>query len=178
MLDLPVSEYGPVIVTVNPHTPIDPAKIIHRQRFVQPSAVLTGPGVMRKLEDPEWLKRNVPPAVDIAGAWQGFGYHEDGLISAFKVLRRIGVPVPDWIPRNPPLPEPTVSEKAVRAVIGTVEGMRGALGPFFSVLAWIVLAMCQVALGLCYQLGWEKKAGDIEWVTKCWTGSDAYRWAF
>ena len=80
----------PVIVTLNPHRPPDPAKVIARFSYEHPV-----------LDQAASLAQSELPALQgqqrtwFCGAWTGFGFHEDGLKSALRVARAFGVE-PPW----------------------------------------------------------------------------------
>ena len=80
----------PVIVTLNPHQPPDPAKVLARFSYEHPV-----------LDQAASLAQSELPALQgqqrtwFCGAWTGFGFHEDGLKSALRVARAFGV-TPPW----------------------------------------------------------------------------------
>ena len=80
----------PMIVTLNPHRPPDPAKVIARFSYEHPV-----------LDQAASLAQSELPALQgqqrtwFCGAWTGFGFHEDGLKSALRVARAFGVE-PPW----------------------------------------------------------------------------------
>ena len=80
----------PVIVTLNPHQPPDPAKVLARFSYEHP--VLDQAA---SLAQAELLGLQGQQRTWFCGAWTGFGFHEDGLKSALRVARAFGV-TPPW----------------------------------------------------------------------------------
>jgi predicted NAD/FAD-binding protein len=80
----------PVIVTLNPHQPPDPAKVLARFSYEHP--VLDQAASLAQLELPDLQGQQ---RTWFCGAWTGFGFHEDGLKSALRVARAFGV-TPPW----------------------------------------------------------------------------------
>jgi uncharacterized protein len=79
----------PVIVTLNPAREPDPAKVLAEFDYAHP--IFDGPAIaaQQKLaavqgEGGIWL----------AGAWGSYGFHEDGLKSALRVVNALGVQAP------------------------------------------------------------------------------------
>ncbi|HUA89112.1 MAG TPA: FAD-dependent oxidoreductase, partial [Steroidobacteraceae bacterium] len=76
----------PFIVTLNPQTPIEAARVLRRLDYAHP---LFTPGAV--------AAQARRPAIQgqrrtwFAGAYWGFGFHEDGLRSAVEVCRALGV---------------------------------------------------------------------------------------
>jgi predicted NAD/FAD-binding protein len=88
--DLPFS--SPVIVTLNPH--IEPRAETVLEQFVYEHPVLDRAAASAQTQLPsiQGLDR-----VWFCGAWAGYGFHEDGLKSALRVVRDFGVSIP-WVP--------------------------------------------------------------------------------
>jgi predicted NAD/FAD-binding protein len=84
---LPVST--PVIVSLNPLQEPDPA-LVHRE-FHYSHPVFT-----RESTHPQKMLKaiNGRDGIWLAGAWMGYGFHEDGLVSALNVARRMNVQMP------------------------------------------------------------------------------------
>ncbi len=80
----------PVIVTLNPIHPPDPAKVLRSFQYQHP--VFDQPAIhaQQQLETIQGKNR-----CWFAGAWTGYGFHEDGLKSALRIARDFGV-APDW----------------------------------------------------------------------------------
>ncbi|WP_109478865.1 FAD-dependent oxidoreductase [Paraburkholderia sp. C35] len=80
----------PVIVTLNPPRPPAPGTAL--QRFDYDHPLLDGPAVaaQSRLASLQGAQRSW-----FAGAWTGYGFHEDGLKSALRVARDFGVE-PAW----------------------------------------------------------------------------------
>jgi predicted NAD/FAD-binding protein len=81
---LPVTT--PVIVSLNPVQQPDPARVHGEYRYSHP--VFTRQARQAQLA----LKmRNGRDGLWLAGAWLGYGFHEDGLVSALNLVRRMKV---------------------------------------------------------------------------------------
>ena len=128
-LDLPAERFGDIIVSVHPHVPIDPSKIVHERHFSQPLTVLDSDSIVSRVSNETWIQKNVHPGVSITGAWTGYGYHEDGLVSSFNAVKRMGVVMPELKPRHPPLPAITPVVRMQMRIIKGMEAMRIALMP-------------------------------------------------
>ena len=85
--DLPFTQ--PVIVTLNPTLEPAPDSILRELRYEHP--VLDGVAARGQSHLPaiQGLDR-----VWFCGAWTGYGFHEDGLKSALRVVRDFGVDIP------------------------------------------------------------------------------------
>jgi uncharacterized protein len=84
---LPVTT--PVIVSLNPVQEPDPARVHGEYHYSHP--VFTRQARQAQLA----LKlRNGRDGIWLAGAWLGYGFHEDGLVSALNLVRRMQVAEP------------------------------------------------------------------------------------
>ena len=84
---LPVS--SPVIVSLNPHIEPDPAKVIGDYDYDHPlfdQAAIDAQAQLAAIQGVERLW--------FCGAWGGYGFHEDGLVSALAVANRLGCRAP------------------------------------------------------------------------------------
>ncbi len=77
-------------VTLNRSDAIDPAKVL--RRFVYHHPVFDAAGVAAQARVAEVSGRD---RVWFCGAWCGFGFHEDAVQSALRVVRGLGVPEAD-----------------------------------------------------------------------------------
>lgn len=80
----------PVIVTLNPGHDPDPEMVYDRHTFSHPvftPETLAAQGQMDKIQG--------QGNVWYCGAWQRYGFHEDGLLSAVNVCKKLGV-TPPW----------------------------------------------------------------------------------
>ena len=83
----------PVVVTLNPAREPDPAKVLAEFDYAHPT--FDGPAIVAQ-------QRLRAPGNDIqgaggiwlAGAWGSYGFHEDGLKSALRVARSMGIQAP------------------------------------------------------------------------------------
>jgi predicted NAD/FAD-binding protein len=73
-------------VTLNRTQEIDPAHVIRRIQYAHP--VYTAGGVRAQRQFAEISGRN---RTHFCGAYWGWGFHEDGVVSALRVARRFGV---------------------------------------------------------------------------------------
>lgn len=79
----------PVVVTLNPITPIDPAKHIDSHDFSHPIYTPDMVAAQRKMATIQGRG-----GIYHCGAWLKNGFHEDGISSAVDVLRLLGVDLP------------------------------------------------------------------------------------
>ena len=82
----------PVVVTLNPFEQPAADKIIARFEYDHPVLDQTVVAAQKQLPAIQGLDR-----VWFCGAWTGYGFHEDGLKSALRVVRHFGVQ-PPWEP--------------------------------------------------------------------------------
>ena len=82
----------PVVVTLNPFEPPAADKIIAQFDYDHPVLDQTAVAAQGQLPAIQGLDR-----VWFCGAWAGYGFHEDGLKSALRVVRDFGVQ-PPWEP--------------------------------------------------------------------------------
>jgi uncharacterized protein len=73
-------------VTLNRTQEIDPAHVIRRIQYAHP--VFTAGGVRAQRQFPEISGRE---RTHFCGAYWGWGFHEDGVVSALRVAKRFGV---------------------------------------------------------------------------------------
>ncbi len=79
----------PLFVTLNPMAPIVPELIIDQHIFTHP--IFTREAIAAQARIPEIQgKRNFW----FCGAWQRYGFHEDGIMSAVAVAKQMGASIP------------------------------------------------------------------------------------
>jgi predicted NAD/FAD-binding protein len=81
----------PVIVTLNPVMPVRPGSILGQFEYEHPVFDQRAIEAQRALTQLQGQANTW-----FAGAWTGFGFHEDGLKSALKVVDQFGV-APSWM---------------------------------------------------------------------------------
>jgi predicted NAD/FAD-binding protein len=86
---LPVPKYGDVLVTLNPQTPPSTALTQATYEYRHPLYNARMVAAQEKLEQIQGKK-----GVWFAGAWTGYGFHEDGFVSGMGVGLRLGGSVP------------------------------------------------------------------------------------
>lgn len=91
----PLPFKSPVIVTMNPLVPPDPASVIQTISYDHPVFLAESAEAKRALRRLQGKDR-----LWFAGAWTRYGFHEDGLMSGIAVARALGASVP-W-PTNVP----------------------------------------------------------------------------
>lgn len=81
----------PVMVTLNPWHEPDPARTFRQIHYAHP--VFDGPAIAAQdsLKKLSGFNRTF-----YAGAWMGYGFHEDGFASAVRAASQLA-PLPDWI---------------------------------------------------------------------------------
>lgn len=87
----PLPTETPVIVTLNPWHEPDPARTFRQIHYAHP--VFDGPAIAAQaaIKKISGLNRTF-----YAGAWLGYGFHEDGFASAVRAASQL-VQLPDWI---------------------------------------------------------------------------------
>lgn len=79
----------PVVVTLNPAREPDPAKVIAEFDYAHP--IFDGPAIAAQQRLASVQGDN---GIWLAGAWGSYGFHEDGLKSALRVVNGLGVMAP------------------------------------------------------------------------------------
>ena len=79
----------PVVETLNPAREPDPAKVIAEFEYAHP--IIDGPAIAAQQKLAEVQGEN---GIWLAGAWGSYGFHEDGLKSALRVVNGMGVNAP------------------------------------------------------------------------------------
>jgi predicted NAD/FAD-binding protein len=79
----------PLIVTLNPTVDIDPAKILRTMRYAHPVYNHASVAARARKAEIQGEQRTW-----FAGAYWGWGFHEDGVRSAVEVAEALGVPWP------------------------------------------------------------------------------------
>lgn len=79
----------PVVVTLNPAREPDPANVLAEFDYAHP--IFDGPAIaaQQKLADVQGEN-----GIWLAGAWGSYGFHEDGLKSALRVVNGMGIKAP------------------------------------------------------------------------------------
>ena len=95
----------PVVVSLNPHIEPDPSKVIADFDYAHP--VFDQAAILAQARLGNIQGR---AGVWFAGAWSGFGFHEDGLRSALGVVEAMGASVP-WRGDGGAAAESRVSER-------------------------------------------------------------------
>ncbi len=79
----------PVVVTLNPAREPDPAKVLAEFDYAHP--IFDGPAIAAQQKLAEVQGEN---GIWLAGAWGSYGFHEDGLKSALRVVNGLGIKAP------------------------------------------------------------------------------------
>jgi predicted NAD/FAD-binding protein len=82
-----VSQRHDYFVSINPTTPPDPAMLIKQLDYAHPLFDLAA--VAAQDDIPELHRAGHATGRYFCGAWQRYGFHEDGLWSAFSLCREI-----------------------------------------------------------------------------------------
>jgi predicted NAD/FAD-binding protein len=80
----------PVIVTLNPHQAIDSSKVIAQFNYEHPVLDMRAARAQKMIGSIQGTQQ-----AWFCGAWAGYGFHEDGLKSALRVVRDFGI-TPPW----------------------------------------------------------------------------------
>jgi predicted NAD/FAD-binding protein len=79
----------PLLVSLNPNLAIDPAKILLQKTYRHPQFDARAVKAQGELGSIQGRQR-----LWFAGAWTGWGFHEDGIASALRVSNELGVRAP------------------------------------------------------------------------------------
>ena len=85
----PLPFQTPVVVTLNPAIEPDPGKVMAEFEYDHP--IFDGPAIEAQRRLAQVQGDN---GIWLAGAWGGYGFHEDGLNSALRVVNAMGVLAP------------------------------------------------------------------------------------
>ena len=80
---------APLLVTLNPEVALDPRKVILRRDYRHPQFDAAALMAQERLATIQGRDR-----LWFAGAWTGWGFHEDGIASAVRIANALGV----WAP--------------------------------------------------------------------------------
>lgn len=87
---IPMSKFGPVLVTLNPITPPDPNLTQGTYSYAHP---LYNPTAIRSQKLLPRIQNT--RGISYAGAWTKYGFHEDGFSSGLKVaVEHLGAKLP------------------------------------------------------------------------------------
>jgi uncharacterized protein len=84
-----IDKSKPVFVTLNPASPLDPDKMFATIAYEHP--IFDGPAAKAQRLFPKVQGVN---HIWFAGAWQGYGFHEDGLRAGLRAALRLGGHIP------------------------------------------------------------------------------------
>ncbi len=79
----------PLLVSLNPNIAIDPARVLLRKIYRHPQFDAAAMAAQAALPDIQGRDR-----IWFAGAWTGWGFHEDGIASSLRVANALGVRAP------------------------------------------------------------------------------------
>ncbi|MDZ7595420.1 MAG: FAD-dependent oxidoreductase [Thiobacillus sp.] len=85
----PLPTKTPVIVSLNPLQEPDPARVHGEFRYSHPVFTRHATAIQRQI-----AAGNGRDGIWLAGAWLGYGFHEDGLASALRVARQLDAAAP------------------------------------------------------------------------------------
>ena len=79
----------PIIVTLNPTRDPDPTLVYDQHIFEHPLFDQSAITAQEHIHESQGVDR-----LWFCGAWQGYGFHEDGLGSAIAIVRKLGAEIP------------------------------------------------------------------------------------
>lgn len=88
----PLPTSTPVIVTLNPHKAVAKDRVIKEIKYEHPLFDPAAINAQKKLDSIQGIQNTF-----YAGAWAGYGFHEDGLKAALKVAKKMNLKIP-WEP--------------------------------------------------------------------------------
>jgi len=86
---IPASQYSDILVTMNPPHAPDASQVQYAGSYTHPLYTAAAVAAQSKLAEIQGAR-----GVWYAGAWTGYGFHEDGLESGVAVAERLGGGVP------------------------------------------------------------------------------------
>ncbi|RXK40719.1 hypothetical protein M231_01971 [Tremella mesenterica] len=110
--NLPVSKHGLCLTTLNPHFPVDPKKILSVWKLDHP---VMSQSLMEAQKHLHLIQNK--RGISFAGAWTGYGFHEDGFRSGMQVAEALGVKGPwEVMSPNRDIPDPNSRERMARKI--------------------------------------------------------------
>jgi predicted NAD/FAD-binding protein len=85
----PIETHVPIIVTLNPHKNVDPTKTYRIIEYTHPLFDTKAINAQEKISSIQGINQ-----MYFAGAWGGYGFHEDGLKSAVMVAKKLNLEIP------------------------------------------------------------------------------------
>ena len=92
--DIPTSQFGDVLVTLNPLLEPDAATVQGSYEYRHPLYTAAAVRAQRRLKEIQNTR-----GISFAGAWTGYGFHEDGISSGLRVAtEHLGANLPfEWV---------------------------------------------------------------------------------
>lgn len=117
---IPTQCFGDVLVTLNPLYPPQPSTIQGEYEYEHP--LYTPEAIQAQSRLPQIQNKR---GITFAGAWIGYGFHEDGFTSGLRAAVGLGAEVP-WVMRDAKYiggdsPRRGVQELGARVLIGIVQ---------------------------------------------------------
>jgi hypothetical protein len=181
----------PVVVTLNPAREPDPAKVIAEFDYAHPIFDAAAIAAQQRLAEVQG-----EGGVWLAGAWGSYGFHEDGLKSALRVVNGMGVRAPWQGEPRPSCVKPRQPEAAMNTrpqlCLGHVmhRRLRPAVNAFVYPVFYVQLPLRPGGGGLRHLLGRQRNllsfrsritaarrqpAAAVDRGT-CWRAQPAGRW--
>ena len=85
----PVPVETPIVLSLNPQFEPDQSKVLGRYEYAHPVFDDAAIAAQKRLPAVQGLDR-----LWFCGAWTGYGFHEDGLVSALEVAKQLGCSAP------------------------------------------------------------------------------------
>ena len=79
----------PLFVTLNPFRKPNPELVFNQHTYTHP--IFDEPAVSAQ---ERMMEINGTDSISYVGAWQRYGFHEDGIFSAVRAVKKLGVPIP------------------------------------------------------------------------------------
>lgn len=114
----------PVMETMNPHKGYAPETVLKSMSFDHPLFTEAAIAAQRRLGDIQGVG-----GVWFTGAWQRYGFHEDGLLSAVRVSESLGVTLPWGSELDPTRTRVLLPDTTTRPRLAPETGAAGALEP-------------------------------------------------
>ncbi|MCE8009011.1 FAD-dependent oxidoreductase [Aestuariivita sp.] len=95
-----IDKATPLFITLNPASPPDPDKVFLRTVYDHPQFDAAALEARKRLPDVQGTGR-----IWFAGAWTGYGFHEDGLRSGLEAAQAFGAGVPWRVSASDPVVE-------------------------------------------------------------------------
>ena len=167
---LPEEAHGPVLVTLNPPFPVDPAKTVGKWKYEHPifdAESIHAQSILPQIQNTR--------GISYAGAWTNYGFHEDGFSSGFKLATaepfNCSAPF-EFKPPHRSLDTSSISHKTSKVTLSVLEHARLATSPVFDVASWLVVVSLVWVQQFFQVVQFKSAAQEVERIRGFWVSDN------